>query len=227
MLKRELFITVLYGFLYACDAAEDAAEAVNEELGQVDAGSGQVEFETDLPDDTVVSELSEPQRTAMNADLNAAVLSAVTAEDYCNQVALAAAASDMTDPSGRCSSVRDECYAANQLARSLGQDPKAAAQALVDESVPEQYRLGTQNVVFRGDVSNCDQLTVLKLEACLGDLGQGMVDGMRNVNCGSLSVEAAIQTLGRIAGGCRPHIGTLRRCGYCDVPRTLRDGRRD
>ena len=57
MLKRELFITVLCGFLYACDAAEDAAEAVNEELGQVDAGSGQVEFETDLPDDTVASEL--------------------------------------------------------------------------------------------------------------------------------------------------------------------------
>ena len=56
-----------------------------------------------------------------------------------------------------------------------------AAQALVDESVPEQYRLGTQNVVFRGDVSNCDQLTVLKLEACLGDLGQGMVDGRYNV----------------------------------------------
>ena len=61
-------------------------------------------------------------------------------------------------------------------------------------------------MVFRGDVSNCDQLTVPKLEACL-EIWDRYGDGMRNVNCGSLSVEAATQTLGRIAGDVVPTSG--------------------
>ena len=200
---RLLFIFTSWSLFFGCDAAKDIADRIDD----VDAGTGKIEIEVSVDGDTMVGELMEEQRNEINRDVNLAVLAAVTADDYCNQSALTAAASDMEDPAGACASVQSDCQDAIQLARTLGEDPKQRIEAVFVGAVPEEYRLGMSTLVFKGDVSDCNSLTVTKLEACLTDLAQGMIDAVRQVSCDSLSVEAALSTLGAIAGDAVPTSG--------------------
>ena len=100
-----------------------------------------------------------------------------------------------------------ECKDAAQTAQTLGQDPKKAAETGFDRLIPDEYKISDATLVFKGDVSNCGELKVSKLATCLDELGQKMIDGMRNVTCASLTVETAIETLKTIAGNIIPKDG--------------------
>ena len=142
-------IAVAAVLVFGCDTAKKVADEVNEAFKDVDAGTGKVELMVTVDGEKKVKDLDDNQKNEINTQLKGAVNTAITADDYCNQAALAAAASNPDDPGARCKTVVGECSDAAQTARTVGQDPKKAAETGFSKLIPDEYKFDDATLVFK------------------------------------------------------------------------------